>query len=425
MEPGSYLTPSSVDESRLDRSYNAVIPASVAQPGVEVVVEVDPDRIVPLAEGSQVRIPVQGRMPLDIRDLPPMSLTIVPVLLESNPNPQIFAWTGGMTEESEQLRFLRAIFPIGDFAVDVRAPYTTSSDLTTKAGWGAFLREIAVLQLQEGSGGYYYGAVKPPPGSSYGGLGYIGRPVSVGGPSDKTLAHEVGHNLSLRHAPCGGAGSPDPNYPYEGGDIGVWGYDFRGRVGLGTVVPPSDYKDVMGYCKPKWISDYHFTKALSFRESSEPASPTGQSQKVLLVWGTAGAGESELEPAFVIDAPVSLPALPGPYLLEGLDSNGNRIFSLSFSPVEAEFGPGHFVFGIPYEEAWGESLGRITLSGPDGVSILQGTPGRVPMAIVVDPVDGGIRAIVRNPDDLTAMGTDADILLSDGLRTRRITNGPR
>jgi len=425
MEPGSYLTPSSVDESRLDRSYNALIPGSVVQPGVEMVVEVDPDGVVPLAESSQVRIPAEGRVPLEIRELPRMSLTIVPVLLESGPNPQVFAWTGGITEESDNVEFSRAILPIGDFEVDVHAPFTTSSDLTTAPGWSAFLREISVLRLQEGGVGYYYGAVTLPPGSEYGGLGFLGFPVSVGRPSDKTLAHELGHNMDLRHAPCGGAGNPDSNFPYDGGEIGVWGYDFSGGGGLGAVVPPSTYKDLMGYCNPKWISDYHFSRALDFRENSESASSNGPSQRVLLVWGSAGAGELELEPAFVIDAPARLPAAPGPYRVQGFDSDGNQVFSLSFSPIQAEFGPGHFVFGLPYQEAWGTTLAEITLSGPDGVAILRSTSGQAPMAIVIDPADGRIRAIVRSPGDLSAFGSGADVLLSDGLRTRRITIDPR
>ena len=33
-------------------------------------------------------------------------------------------------------------------------------------------------------------------------------------------AHELGHALSRAHTPCGGAGSPDNNYPYDNGIIG-------------------------------------------------------------------------------------------------------------------------------------------------------------------------------------------------------------
>ena len=40
------------------------------------------------------------------------------------------------------------------------------------------------------------------------------------------MVHELGHSMSLRHAPCGLLFDPDPNYPYPSGEIGVWGYDF-------------------------------------------------------------------------------------------------------------------------------------------------------------------------------------------------------
>ena len=31
------------------------------------------------------------------------------------------------------------------------------------------------------------------------------------------MSHELGHNFSRPHAPCGGVANPDPNYPYAGG----------------------------------------------------------------------------------------------------------------------------------------------------------------------------------------------------------------
>ena len=48
------------------------------------------------------------------------------------------------------------------------------------------------------------------------------------------MLHEVGHNLSLRHAPCGDPSNPDPNYPYANATMGagnrfIWGYDADGQ----------------------------------------------------------------------------------------------------------------------------------------------------------------------------------------------------
>jgi hypothetical protein len=425
MELESDATPSVVDQGILDRSYNAVIPETVIQTGVEIVIEVDPDGLVPLAAGSQARIPATGRLDLGVVEAPPMTLTIVPVLYDLAPNPQVFSWTDGMTSQSDQVRFARTVLPISDFDVLVHDTYTTTSNLTTAAGWSSFLREIRALHAIEGDIGYYYGAVTLPSGSAWGGLGYLGLPTSVGRPNDRTLAHEIGHNMNLRHAPCGGAGGPDPAFPHEGGGIGWWGYDFLGGFGLGGLVDPEQFKDLMGYCNPDWVSDYHFDKALTHRLLTEsPGAPEAPAprQEVLLLWGAAGSVEMLVEPAFVVDAPVKLPSEPGPYRIEGLDTNGARLFDLSFSPDPVEFGGAHFVFAIPYDPSWDSALEEIRLSGPEGEATMDSGGERPPMALVQDPSDGSVRAIVRDPGSLDGVDTGMDILLSDGLRTRPMRN---
>ena len=52
--------PRRVDESSLDASFNAMIPDSVLQPGLEMVVEIDPDSTLSTLTGSQMRIPRDG-----------------------------------------------------------------------------------------------------------------------------------------------------------------------------------------------------------------------------------------------------------------------------------------------------------------------------------------------------------------------------
>ena len=57
-------TPDEVIEEELDGSVNGVIPASVVQPGARMVVELDPEGLVPLKQGSQTRYPGER---LDLR----------------------------------------------------------------------------------------------------------------------------------------------------------------------------------------------------------------------------------------------------------------------------------------------------------------------------------------------------------------------
>ncbi len=416
--PGSYLIPEVVDERRMERSFNALIPGDVLQPGVELVVELDVETVVPLAPGSQMRFPAEGKTALDVQAVPPMVLTIVPTLLAQDPDEQIFYWTSGLNLSSSAIRFTRSVLPIGDLDVVVHEPYTTSADLTTKAGWSQFLREIRLLRVAEGSVGYYYGAVVLPAGSPYGGLGYVGAPASVGRPTESTLAHELGHNVSLRHAPCGGVSSYDANYPYSGGIIGVWGYANLGGSGLATVQDPEQYKDLMGYCSPRWISDYHFSKALAFRVEDEALlGPGGAPEPVLLLWGGVDRGVLQLEPAFALDAPPLLPAEPGPYRLEGLTEAGRTLFSLGFGLTEVSQGGGDFSFAVPMDPDDLGALDAVTLTGPEGVATIDRNTAMRSMALVRDGATGQIQGIFRDGTVPAALAAGSVVTMSDGIPT--------
>lgn len=429
INPPSELLPDQVVESRLDRSYNAVIPGEVLQPGVGLVVEIDPEGVVPQSSASQSRIPAQGVMPLDIVDMPNLHQVIVPVLVTWAPDERVFNWTRGMTAESTQLQLARTLLPIGDMTVEVHETYYTSADLTKGPGWNAFLREIEFLYNMEGQKGYYYGALQLPPGSAWGGLGYLNRPVSVGRASEGTYAHELGHNMNLRHAPCGSAGGPDPNYPYDDGSSGIWGY----HIARGRLIDPEQYRDLMGYCSPDWVSDYHFVRATNYRMARDtravaaPAdapAPGGApargdaaapAEKTLLLWGGVGDGEFMLEPAFLIDAPAKLPEVAGPYRLEGFGPAGESRFSFAFTPDPVEHGGAHFHFAVPWDPDRDGALDRIVLTGPEGEATLRAgsTP---PMAIITNRATGQVRAILRDWDGgFNRVDGDTEIVVSDGL----------
>jgi hypothetical protein len=66
----------------------------------------------------------------------------------------------------------------------------------------------------------------------------------------------LGHIHDRGHAPCGGAGNPDEDFPYAGGGIGVEGWDILEE----ERISPDEHDDLMGYCKPDWVSDYTFTE---------------------------------------------------------------------------------------------------------------------------------------------------------------------
>ena len=74
-----------LDEGSLATSSHAVVPAEVVRPGLEMVVEIDPDRTLDPALGVPTRIPETGRLGVDVRDMPLLDLTLVPFLWTQRP----------------------------------------------------------------------------------------------------------------------------------------------------------------------------------------------------------------------------------------------------------------------------------------------------------------------------------------------------
>ena len=413
--------PTVVEEGRLDRSFNAEIPAGVMKPGATLMIEVDPEGVIPHSPESRLRIPAEGRISLDVRPMRRLDLTVVPVMVASDtvPDESAFEWARNLTADGDDLRLARSVLPIGDLALRIHEGFVTNADLTTGVGWGDLLEEITLLRVSEGSQGYYYGAVAPIPGSRWTGLAVVSFPVAVGIADGRTLTHEVGHNQGLQHAPCGGTGGADQDYPYEGGVTGVWGYDLHDR----RLVNPFLYKDVMGYCSPNWVSDYHFKKAMGFRETREsalvepPARATDGSGagRTLLLWGGTGGRGLELEPAFLTDLPATLPETGGPYRLEGFGPAGQSRFTYGFTPRPMEFGGGSFLFTVPYDPAVDGALERVVLSGPEGYFALEHF-GTRPMAMITDRSSGRLRGVLRDwKGGYDVVDGDIEIVISEGL----------
>ena len=385
LEPPTPNIPLDVDESRLDRSFNARIPEHVLQPGLEMVAELDPDRTLPLKQGSRSRFPASGRFAVDVREVPPMHLTFVPVLYHTETegatatNSQVENAARDLaTEDSRgELRYTRDVLPIGDLSVKLREPYYTSAN-TSGEGSGQILRELSMLRhLEAAEGEYYHGLFAVPeqqhpnwPAGEADPSGHVAISEVFGDFVQRRLiAHELGHNLSLSHAPCGTTG--DPAFPYADGSIGIWGHRFiRGdATGFGELFPP-EYTDIMSYCFPQWISDYHFSKALRFRSASAVATSRQTavaSTATLLLWGGTHDGDLRLEPAFVLDARVKIPEASGPYDVTGLDDEGRRLFSVSFTPDELDHGGEQLFVRDPVRGRMDRGLGARYADGPRGL----------------------------------------------------------
>ncbi len=425
LEPPAAGIPIDVEEGRLAQSFNARIPGHVLQPGLEMVVELDPDGTMPLKPGSRSRFPASGRLALDVREVPPMNLTIVPVLYHTEArretNPVVEDVTRDMagTDSYGTIAHVRGILPIGDLNVSLREPYYTFADTISVTGDQHLFGEIDMLRHLEASGTneYYHGIFFFAQGSDWPSLGRAQRPgyTATSGIWDKpsglsgVVAHELGHNLSLWHAQCGVPPDHGGYTAHPDGSTGVWGQRFTDGdgTGFGRLLDPELHTDLMGEdtCpdwrrgQPIWITDRNFIRAFDHRLdlASAPAlfAQRAAPQETLLLWGGVHEGDLRLEPAFAHDARLKLPETPGPYRLEGRDAEGRRLFSFSFTPDALAHGGGSFLFAIPFEPEWFEALDRITLTGPEGATTLErDTGGRA--ALIIDRASGLVRTIARD-----------------------------
>ena len=413
--------PTEMDEGSLARSANAEIAGHVIQPGIEMVIEVDPDGTLDPTLGVAQRIPETGRLSMDVQRMPTFHLTVVPILWTAKPDSLVVDLAKGMAEDPENHRLLqetRRLLPVGDMVVTAHEPVLTNrSD-------GIPVAVLEAIRLLEGGQGHYLGLVSNEHGTiPWGGWAVLGGRFSFARPHPGIVAHELGHNMNLSHAPCENTPGPDPSYPYPDGSSGAWGYDFSDG---GSLVSPS-LPDLMAYCHPQAISDYHFTNALRYRLIDE-GSPAGgpwppnhsssgaaSVQIVFLTWNP---------PSWSTRRPLCLipPENTGS---RGNTAGGSELFSFSFAMPKIADGDGSssFAFVLPVRPEWANTLAAITLSGPGGYFTLDGE-SELAMAILRNPRTGQVRGFLRDASPATqtaadmvgdAVGQDIEVLFSQGI----------
>ncbi len=365
--PGASV-PTTVDQSVIGSSWNTVLSGSLLQPGVSMLLDVDPSNAVAESSESDNAFPVSGSaQSMNIVAVSTFQIRLVPVTQSANG----FTGNASNANKDQFLAFLQKLYPVSTVDVDVRAAYTTSAPALdagdANGAWGQILSEINALRTADASTRYYYGVVKVGYSSGVAGLGYVPGRAAIGWdylPSAATvLTHELGHNFGRWHAPCGGPSGVDPSYPYPNAQIGVYGYD----VSASTLKLPTA-TDVMSYCSNNWISDYNYNAIFTYRQAN-PFVASAAARPGLLVWGRIVNGSVVLEPAYEVVAPPSLPTRTGRQRLELTGDAGESLVSLSFdgervadSPTAEET----FAFVIPRDLLRGQELARLRVSNPGG-----------------------------------------------------------
>jgi hypothetical protein len=451
----SAAVPTALDEGSLTSSWNTPLSASFLQPGMRMLVDVDPnDAITEPNEGDNT-FPAGGQaMPLDVRNVSTMAISLIPVVQTARGD------TGRVTTANlaDFIQPMQQMFPVANIDADVRPPYTyTGAELQSGGtNWITLLSEINALRVTEATGRMYYGVVRVGYTSGVAGLGYIGLPASIGWDHQPSgadvMAHELGHNFGRYHAPCGNPSGVDTQFPYTGAGIGVFGYDVLSGSGKSA-----NLKDLMSYCNPPWISDYTYKAILNYRAAAYPATGSSQpaaarSQRGLLVWGRIDQGRVVLEPAIEVDAPPSMPPRGGAHRIEAFGSGGATLFSFSFDGERVADSPDAtdqtFAFVVPVPRVGGQNLARLRLSARGRQAEQRGTgapatpptaqrtaPGRVRvqwnantarLAMIRDARTGRVLSFSRGGVvDLRTASDDIEVTLSDGVRNTRTRIRPR
>jgi hypothetical protein len=445
--------PVTLDESSISQSWNTTLSGTFLQPGLRMLLDVDPNNAVSEPNESDNVFPANGTaVTLDIRTVSTMLVSVVPVIQSA---------TGDVgrvddTNLSDYILPMQQMFPVAGIDAEVRPPYTfTGAELQSGGGnWVTLLSEINALRVAEADGRMYYGVVRVGYNSGVAGVGYIGTPAAIGWDHEPSghgvMAHELGHNFGRLHAPCGNPAGLDGSYPYGGASIGVFGFDITT-----SVVKTPSLHDLMSYCDPAWISDYTYKAILNFRANVYPALGTisqakAAKQRGLLVWGRIEQGRLVLEPGIEVDAPATLPSRGGPHRVEGFGPSGETLFSLSFAGDRvADAGPNDqtFAFVVPMSQLRGVDLARIRLSALGRQVEQRGTgrgvipsaqrtgsgkvrvswnPAAAQVALVRDARSGRILSFARGGGvDLSTVSDDFEVTLSDGVKSVRSRIRPR
>lgn len=332
-------------------SYSATIPASWVRAGMRVSVQFTPPALNTMAVSPRVGGSVALRV------------VAVPV--------QIGNTIGQVVSDIEP--YLRARLPAAQVTQVGHAPMLSgqvTSLPTTNDEWNtAFSRilgEVDDLHLLENATArtLYFGFI-PKRGSGVAGMGYRPGNAAVGFdlPSNpaavrETMVHEIGHNLSLRHAPCGDASNPDPNYPYANAAMGagnrfIWGFDANTSRFIDPT--PASAHDLMSYCSGSWFSDYNYRLMQVYLTPSDrtqsadamraQAASAALPQELLMVSGEVDAqGAVQVNP---VKATVGTPQPPetGPYVLR-ITTQSGVVIEQPFATREIDHHGGRQRFGF-------------------------------------------------------------------------------
>ncbi len=397
------------------------------------------------------------------------------------------AYTTPITDVFQTRSWLRRAYPISDIWMTIRPydfgegslnadkpwqlSYPNSGDVNAllkgvrttdldNAGWyESFVgdeSDIRYYAMVDSGGGFMRGAMGSRAGS--GPTGAIGGWDTDGIYGDWYAGHEVGHSFGRSHVKgdpggkpgaCGGEAGVDSNYPHADGFISTertgpqayFGFDTGSRYqGYGLIpvdaaVFGPDWRDMMTYCAPNWISDYTYEGIMSNIQSNVTPLAVGATKTNVISSASASAlvdrlqvlgtidpstSETHLLPLFVSpDAADIVQREPGDYAIVLRNSSG-ELARYAFTPEELHSGPDDPNGpSVPQVQAliisefvpYVAGTTRVDIEGPSGLLATVSAGTSAPHVTVVSPNGGDYISGDTVPISWTASDQDGDDLV--------------
>jgi hypothetical protein len=449
-----------------------LIPGSVVTGALSWQIEIDPGQTQPDSTRSDNKVPAAVPAPLNVVTIPPFRIRFVPITLGANGNT-----TGNVTTANveDYLRSVHQLLPVGQVIATVGTPLTTQISFGAPPiggdrvqFWFGILAEVSLAQaFSRDADANWYGIVGFPPGFTdafFGGIADIGvirSGVIVAAPSAAVsldlnaytpgyarlaVAHELGHNFGMNHAPgCNAFPPVDPLYPnvagvtvYSGFDVWSWS---AGLLPRAQSYDGGNF-DLMSYCRPNWISLYTYQAILNFRMAVAAAVTHTVRAPAIIVQGSLSLdGSVTLLPAVEGEAVIPAPGRGGDITVDARDANGvvlatTRVMSSAIDHVP---GTRRFLAILPAAKA--ATATRIVARSRAGhVAVRDAASGTPTLRVrrlagdVIDVQSDTSRAVILRDDvtgDVLAIGWSGHATvshagpvsasLSNGVRSQRVT----
>jgi len=326
----------------INRSINFQLPESWLAGQVTIEAKIDTNHV--LYETNENNNTTS--LTLNFNSIPSLDVKIIPIHYyhHGNPNDYYPAVSHDILSND-----VWNIYPVDNVNISFHSQKTYYGNLNDVDDWIYILNAITDMKQSEGAPGsqIWYGLlpVEDERGDTWFnggviGLGWLDYRVSIGLADYSnygidggiTAAHEFGHNLGREHAPCGDPAYPDPDYPYSNGIIGQFGFN----LSQFTVIP-DNYKDIMSYCSPEWVSDYTYRGLYNDQRTHGGSMPQGELVESIFVRASLDQyGQSKFEPIYEFNGQPSSVPESSEYSIEMLNDVGEIVAVHPVKVLKAE-----------------------------------------------------------------------------------------